>query len=329
MVIDVQEVAATNESAVAVAAQIGYEGTMTVGALEDEIRFYQRRTVDDCLELGKRLLVLKSLTPHGEFAKRLEMLGFEKTKAQRFMKAAAATAKNSTLQLLGGKTSSFKVFWELVMADDEVVENILEWDDIDRMSGSQARQRVRELEENGVKGKEVLSKQLADAEEQLEARKHELQKMLRGEGLQLQSRHIRAEALANASVMQAACDDMQRLWRAACDEQASSEIDATMRRRAVALAVSGALSHVLALHAAVQEEFDGVMPLLPGALDDFTEDERHAAQASAARLAEQMQDRSQRRRSDAYEEHLLDGGAAKRGRPAGVKTDKTKKAGNK
>jgi hypothetical protein len=55
---------------------MGYEGTLTVGALEDEIRFYQRRTVEAILETGKRLNVLKELTPHGEFQKRVEMLGF-------------------------------------------------------------------------------------------------------------------------------------------------------------------------------------------------------------------------------------------------------------
>ena len=34
-----------NNAAHAMAVQIGYQGAMTVGALEDEIRFYQRRTV--------------------------------------------------------------------------------------------------------------------------------------------------------------------------------------------------------------------------------------------------------------------------------------------
>lgn len=54
-----------NAAAQAIALQLGYEGSLAVGALEDEIRFYQRRTVESLLELGKRLLVLKELTPHG------------------------------------------------------------------------------------------------------------------------------------------------------------------------------------------------------------------------------------------------------------------------
>ncbi len=58
------------------ATQLGYEGALTVGALEDEIRFFQQRTVEAVMELGKRLLILKEITPHGEFNKRVEMLNF-------------------------------------------------------------------------------------------------------------------------------------------------------------------------------------------------------------------------------------------------------------
>jgi len=130
------------------AKEIGYNGSPTIGSLEDEIRFYQRRTVEACLELGKRLLLLKAMTPHGEFEKRLSLLGIENTKAQRFMKAAGATAKSSNLQLLSDKTKSFSAFFEIVMTDDEVVENILEWDDVDRLSASQLRARVREYEQS-------------------------------------------------------------------------------------------------------------------------------------------------------------------------------------
>ncbi len=53
--------------AAALAQELGYVGALTVGTLEDEIRFYQRRTVEAILETGKRLLLLKEVTPHGEF----------------------------------------------------------------------------------------------------------------------------------------------------------------------------------------------------------------------------------------------------------------------
>jgi hypothetical protein len=84
-----QALAFVDAQAATLAQQLGYEGVLTVGTLEDEIRFYQRRTVEAILETGKRLLLLKEMTPHGEFAQRVEMLGFSDRTAQRFMQAAA------------------------------------------------------------------------------------------------------------------------------------------------------------------------------------------------------------------------------------------------
>lgn len=134
-----------NAAAHAIATQIGYDGTMTVGALEDEIRFYQRRTVEACLELGKRLLVLKELTPHGEFQSRLDLLGFTKQTAQRFMQAAVKTAKSPNLGLLSTQVKSMSAFLELVTHDDDTLEAIGQMDDIDRMSASELRNVARSL----------------------------------------------------------------------------------------------------------------------------------------------------------------------------------------
>jgi hypothetical protein len=133
-----------NTNALAVAQQVGYQGAMTVGALEDEIRFYQRRTVEAILETGKRLLVLKELTPHGEFSKRVEILGISNRTAQRFMQAAAKTAKSANLAALTNQVKSASVFLELITHDDDVLENLSEMDDIDRLSATELRARLRE-----------------------------------------------------------------------------------------------------------------------------------------------------------------------------------------
>ena len=130
----------------AIADQIGYDGALTVDTLEDEIRFYQRRTVEACLELGKRLLVLKELTPHGEFEKRIDMLGFNYRSAARFMSAAAKTAKSANLSLLSTQVKSMSAFLELVTQDDDTLAIIAEMDDIDRMSASELRARLRETD---------------------------------------------------------------------------------------------------------------------------------------------------------------------------------------
>ena len=135
-----QEVAAQ-----AIATEIGYEGTLTIGALEDEIRFYQRRTVESLLELGKRLLVLRELTPHGEFESRVEMLGFSYRSAARFMQAAAKTAKSANLALLSTQVKSASAFLELVTHDEDVLKDLADIDNIDRMSASELRNTIRSL----------------------------------------------------------------------------------------------------------------------------------------------------------------------------------------
>lgn len=143
--------------AIAVAQQIGYEGSMTVGALEDEIRFYQRRTVEALLETGKRLLVLKELTPHGEFTKRVELLGFSDRTARRFMQAAAKTAKSAILADLSRQAKNGLAFLELVTHDDDVLEGLQEMDDFDRMSASEVRRVARELQADLKASAEVMA----------------------------------------------------------------------------------------------------------------------------------------------------------------------------
>lgn len=143
--------------AIAIAQQIGYEGSMTVGALEDEIRFYQRRTVEAILETGKRLLVLKELTPHGEFTKRVELLGFADRTARRFMQAAAKTAKSANLAVLSTTIKNASTFLELVTHDEDMLDGLQEMDDFDRMSASQLRQKARELQAERAANEEFLA----------------------------------------------------------------------------------------------------------------------------------------------------------------------------
>lgn len=154
-----------NEAAHAMAVQIGYQGAMTVGALEDEIRFYQRRTVEAILETGRRLLVLRELFPKGnsqngknaEFAARVELLGFSKSTAYRFMQAAVKTAKSAILADLSKQAKNGLAFLELVTHDDDVLENLAEMDDVEKMSASQLRAALRESREEKNAVEKVLS----------------------------------------------------------------------------------------------------------------------------------------------------------------------------
>lgn len=129
----------------ALAVQMGYQGSITAADLEDGIRFYQRRSVEALLECGKRLLLLKEITPHGEFMQRVEMLGFTERTARRFMQAAVKTSKSANLAVLATQVKSASAFLELVTHDDDAdIERLTDLDDIDRMSVSQVRAALRD-----------------------------------------------------------------------------------------------------------------------------------------------------------------------------------------
>lgn len=139
------------------AASLGYEGALTVGALEDEIRFYQQRSVEAVLELGKRLLILKEITPHGEFKQRTEMLGFSSRMAQKLMSAVLKFSKANSSSLLAKAGSQTKIL-ELVILDDDEIDVIEQGGSIGEVSlDSIETMSVREL-------KKALREAKADAE---------------------------------------------------------------------------------------------------------------------------------------------------------------------
>lgn len=134
-------------SAIALARDFGYVGPLTQGYIEDEIRAYQRRTVEVCLELGRRLLLLREFSQIGtEFESRLGLLGFSKSTAYRFMAAAAKTSKSANLAVLATQVKSVSAFLELITHDDDELKEIAEMDDVDRLSASELRERLRNSE---------------------------------------------------------------------------------------------------------------------------------------------------------------------------------------
>ncbi len=158
-------IATLEANAVAVAKQFGYDGSLTVGALEDEIRFYQRRSVEACLELGKRLLILKELTPHGEFLQRIGLLGIEERVARRFMSATMKFSKRASTPVLSAAGSQTKLLELLTLDDDEIAAlesgesaRGLTLDAIETMSVRELRAALRESKEE----KAALERLIAD-----------------------------------------------------------------------------------------------------------------------------------------------------------------------
>lgn len=147
------------------ATKLGYDGTLSVGALEDGIRFYQHRTAESCFEMGKRLLLLKEMTKHGEFSKRIEMLGFSPRMAQKFMSAVLKLSKansNTLLQKVGTQTKLL----ELISLDDDEIQVIeqggsvgdVNLDSIEQMSVRELKQALREARENAEAKDNIIKK---------------------------------------------------------------------------------------------------------------------------------------------------------------------------
>jgi phosphotransferase system HPr-like phosphotransfer protein len=156
----------TQANAQAIADQLGYHNSViSVGILEDEIRLYQRRTAECVLELGKRLLILKELSPHGGFEQRIELLGFHVRSAQRFMSAALKFSKSDNLSLLAKSIDSQSKLLELVTLDDSDLQQIangesvrgITLEDIETMTASQLKAALKEAQLNEKATAKVLS----------------------------------------------------------------------------------------------------------------------------------------------------------------------------
>lgn len=121
-----------------------YQGELSVGALEDRIRFYQRRTVEDVLELGKCLLLLKEMCSRGEFGTRVELLGFSLRTAQKFMQA--------TLKV----KSEFNSLLKVVESQTKLLE-LIALDDIERMTATELKKALKQARAENEAKDEVLA----------------------------------------------------------------------------------------------------------------------------------------------------------------------------
>jgi|GEM_PF-600787 len=172
------------DNATALADRIGYEGTLTLGSIEDEIRFFQRRTIEACLELGKRLLVMKELTGHGEFQKRVELLGISLRMANKFMASTLKFSKSPPGALLKAAGNQSKLL-ELLVLDDCEIEALnngesargIKLDDIESMSRNELQAALKDARETSDARSEVIAKKesrINALEEDLHKSRHRL-----------------------------------------------------------------------------------------------------------------------------------------------------------
>lgn len=153
----------------AVAAQLGYQlpaNCTDPDLIQRDIATNMRRTVESMIEVGRGLLVLKEACPHGEFQKRLDVLGFEQRAARRYMQVVAKFAKRATSTVLLEAADTQSKLLEMLVLDDEQIEELeltgqtgeLKLDDIATMSVKELRAALRETRENA----EAQARLLAD-----------------------------------------------------------------------------------------------------------------------------------------------------------------------
>lgn len=144
-----QEEAQAN--ALALAKHLGYDGALTVTGLEEEIKFYQRRSVEAVLETGKRLLLLKEISVHGGFMQSLDGLGIGQSLANKLMSATMKFSNSESTTILSLPNLNQGKLLELLVLDDAEIEALdqgdtvrgVKLDDIDCMSVSELRRALR------------------------------------------------------------------------------------------------------------------------------------------------------------------------------------------
>ncbi|WP_374496044.1 hypothetical protein [Zoogloea sp.] len=121
------------------------------------------RTVEACLEMGRGLVALKALCPHGNFLVRLRTLGIGTPSATRFM-AAFRRLSNATLTPLLSAVGNQSKLFELLPLDDGQLEALarkekvgpLVLSDIPPMATKVLREAVRRCRDEAGQGAAAL-----------------------------------------------------------------------------------------------------------------------------------------------------------------------------
>lgn len=149
----------------ALALQMGYDGPLTADAVENCIGLYRQRSAEAVLGLGKSILLLKEMVPHGEFGQRLARQNLEERTARRLMTVAVKFGKTDNLSVLKAAGNQAKLL-ELTVLEDEEIELLgnggtvlgLNQDDIARMGFMELRKALRESRAE----KDAVDKALSD-----------------------------------------------------------------------------------------------------------------------------------------------------------------------
>ncbi|HHB9431396.1 TPA: DUF3102 domain-containing protein [Stenotrophomonas maltophilia] len=148
---ELQVMAQAEAQVKSLATTLGYTGSLDTDSLWSMVEYRQRRSVEDILEMGRGLLLIKEQTAHGEFQEQIATRGFNYRTAARLMTVALKFSKSDTVSLLKAAGTQAKVL-ELAVLDDEDLQALesgesvagITVDDVERMSASQLRHALRE-----------------------------------------------------------------------------------------------------------------------------------------------------------------------------------------
>lgn len=151
----------------AVAVQVGYQlpaDCTDPDLIQRDISVNMRRSVEACLEVGRGLVVLKTVCGHGQFVARLDVMGIDPSVAAKFMRSATKFSNvSSTTHLTKALSNQTKLF-EMLVLDDEQLEELeltgqtgeLHLDKIATMSVKELRAALREARADAAATDRVL-----------------------------------------------------------------------------------------------------------------------------------------------------------------------------
>ena len=164
----------------AVALQMGYQlpGDATdPDLIQRDIAANMRRSVEACLEVGRGLAALKAACEHGEFSKRLEVLGIDGPVASRFMLAASRFSNLPPAANLTKAIGTQSKLFELLVLDADEVQELaaggevrgLDADDIAGMTRNELRAALKASRDQLAAKDRVLADNAAKINEQAQA----------------------------------------------------------------------------------------------------------------------------------------------------------------
>lgn len=122
------------------------------------------RTVEACLEIGRGIVALKALCPHGNFLARLDALGISPRAAQRFTAAFRKFSNRASTHGLTKAIGTQSKLFELLPLDDGQLEELalkgkvgsLTLSDIPSMAAKALREAVRRCRDEAGQGAAAL-----------------------------------------------------------------------------------------------------------------------------------------------------------------------------